>query len=70
MSIFVIEIEETLTKHFKVEAETADQAKGFVSDKYSEAEEDFILSTSDYCQTKFIDVTDDIHFESETIYSV
>ena len=69
MSIFVIEIEETLIKHFKVEAETASQAKGFVSDKYAEAGEDFVLSTSDYCQTKFIDVTDGIHFESETIYT-
>jgi hypothetical protein len=70
MSIFIIEIEETLIKHFKVEAETASQAKELVSDKYAEAGEDFVLSTSDYCQTKFIDVTDDIHFESETIYSV
>lgn len=70
MSIFVIEIQETLIKHFKVEAETVAQAKSLVSDKYAEAEEDFVLSTSDYCQTKFIDVTDDIHFELETFYSV
>jgi hypothetical protein len=70
MPIFVIEIEEISTKHFKVEAETADQAIEFISDKYEEADEDFVLSASDYCQTKFIDVTNDIHFESDTIYSI
>ncbi|PWK16113.1 DpnD/PcfM-like protein [Arcicella aurantiaca] len=70
MPIFVIEIEETSTKHFRVEAETADQAKGFVTDKYQEADEDFVLSASDYCLTKFTDVTNDIHFESATIYSL
>ena len=70
MPIFVIEIEETSTKHFKVEAETADQAIEFISDKYGEADEDFVLSASDYYQTKFIDVTNDIQFESEITYSV
>lgn len=68
MPQFVIEIEETLIRTFKIESDSEEQAERLVEAKYKDAHEDFVLSADDFFDVKFRNITSEIDIKDFELY--